>query len=254
MMMEPAISVRGVSKVFGGFQALRDVDLDIRQGELHIFLGPSGCGKTTLMRMISGFEYPSSGRILHCGTPIEGPGPDRGLIFQEGVNFPWRTVRRNVEFGLEMKGMPKAERARVAQKFIDLVGLTEFASHYPSQISGGMKQKMALATALANDPEALLMDEPFGALDAQTRSVMQRELLRIWSETNKTIIFVTHSIREALLLGNRISLFKTRPGEIAKIYDLDEELGKPNVERDSTDRNLVDMEGEIYRVMRDGEH
>jgi NitT/TauT family transport system ATP-binding protein len=248
--MESAISVRGVNKVFGGFQALRNVDLDIRQGELHVFLGPSGCGKTTLMRMVSGFEYPSSGRILHNGDPIAGPGPDRGLIFQEGVNFPWRTVRRNVEFGLEMKRLPKDERRKTAQKFIDLVGLSDFASHYPSQISGGMKQKMALATALANDPDALLMDEPFGALDAQTRSVMQRELLRIWSEANKTIIFVTHSIREALLLGNRISLFKTRPGEIAKIYDLDQELGKRNVDRESTDRKLVDMEAEIYRVMQ----
>lgn len=253
MTMESAISVRGVNKVFGGFQALRNVDLDIRQGELHVFLGPSGCGKTTLMRMVSGFEYPSSGRILHNGDPIAGPGPDRGLIFQEGVNFPWRTVRRNVEFGLEMKRLPKDERRKTAQKFIDLVGLSDFASHYPSQISGGMKQKMALATALANDPDALLMDEPFGALDAQTRSVMQRELLRIWSEANKTIIFVTHSIREALLLGNRISLFKTRPGEIAKIYDLDQELGKRNVDRESTDRKLVDMEAEIYRVMQNAE-
>jgi len=251
--MESAISVRGVNKVFGGFQALRNVDLDIRQGELHVFLGPSGCGKTTLMRMVSGFEYPSSGRILHNGDPIAGPGPDRGLIFQEGVNFPWRTVRRNVEFGLEMKRLPKDERRKIAQKFIDLVGLSDFASHYPSQISGGMKQKMALATALANDPDALLMDEPFGALDAQTRSVMQRELLRIWSEANKTIIFVTHSIREALLLGNRISLFKTRPGEIAKIYDLDQEPGKRNVDRESTDRKLVDMEAEIYRVMQNAE-
>lgn len=254
MTMEQAISVRGLGKVFGGFQALQDVDLDVRKGELHVFLGPSGCGKTTLMRMISGFEYPSVGRILHFGKPIAGPGPDRGLIFQEGVNFPWRTVRRNVEFGLEMKGMERAQRSIVAQKFIDLVGLRDFAGHYPSQLSGGMKQKMALATALANDPDTLLMDEPFGALDAQTRSIMQQELLRIWSETNKTIIFVTHSIREALLIGSRISLFKTRPGSIAKIYDLDEDLAKPNIERQSNDRNLVDMEAEIYRAMRDEEY
>jgi NitT/TauT family transport system ATP-binding protein len=252
-MTASAISVQDVSKNFGDFRALHNVDLDIRVGEMHIFLGPSGCGKTTLLRMISGFESPSAGRILHYGKPISGPGPERGLIFQEGVNFPWRNVMRNIEFGLEIKGMPRAQRRKTAEHYLELVGLGGFETNYPVQISGGMKQKMALATVLANDPDTLLMDEPFGALDAQTRSYMQRELLRIWSETKKTVVFVTHSIREALLIGSRISLFKTRPGKIARIFDLDQELETKNTERQTDNRKLVDMEALIYRMMRQDE-
>lgn len=249
-----SISIQGVDKKFGDFQALKNVNLEIYKGEIHVFLGPSGCGKSTLMRMVSGFEVPSSGRILHEGEPVEGPGKERGLIFQEGVNFPWRNVIKNIEFGLEIQGLPKEQRTSIAQKYLELVGLNGFADRYPSQISGGMKQKMALATALANDPVTLLMDEPFGALDAQTRTYMQHELLRIWKDTKKTIVFVTHSIREALLIGSRISLFKTGPGEIIKIYDLDDELGEDNLKRYASSSKMLEMEQEIYARMRNDEY
>ena len=203
--------------------------------------------------MIAGFEFPTSGQVARGDRPITGPGADRALVFQEGTHFAWRTVIRNIEFGLEVQGLPKDERMDVAQKYVDLVGLREFETYYPSQISGGMKQKMVLASVLANDPAMLLMDEPFGALDAQTRTYMQQELLRIWKETQKTVVFVTHSIREALLLGSRISLFKTKPGEIVRVFDLDRDLRTPNVDRDSGDSRLVDLEAEIYKMMRQDE-
>jgi ABC-type nitrate/sulfonate/bicarbonate transport system ATPase subunit len=251
--MTTEIRIDNVSKVFGNFQCLRNVNLTIRPGELMVFLGPSGCGKTTLMRMIAGFETPTTGKLSMNGAELREPGSDRGLIFQEGVNFGWRTLIRNVEFGLELKGLPKSERSKRAEEYLDLVGLAGFKGYYPSEISGGMKQKMALATVLVNDPEVLLMDEPFGALDAQTRTLMQRELLRIWAKAKKTVIFVTHSIREALVIGSRICLFKTRPGEIVEILDLDEMFRKRNVDRQPSDPELVELETAIYRRMRQDE-
>ena len=251
--MSAEVTIESVSKSFNGFQALQGIDLEILTGELHVLLGPSGCGKTTLLRMIAGFEFPTSGQVARGDRPITGPGADRALVFQEGTHFAWRTVIRNIEFGLEVQGLPKDERTDVAQKYVNLVGLREFETYYPSQISGGMKQKMVLASVLANDPAMLLMDEPFGALDAQTRTYMQQELLRIWKETQKTVVFVTHSIREALLLGSRISLFKTKPGEIVRVFDLDRDLRTPNVDRDSGDSRLVDLEAEIYKMMRQDE-
>jgi NitT/TauT family transport system ATP-binding protein len=244
------ISLQGIGKVFGNHVALANVNLDIYSNELHVFLGPSGCGKTTLLRMIAGFETPDEGAILHKGRRVSAPGADRGFIFQEGTHFPWRTVIKNIEFGLECRGIPKEERHATATGYLKLVGLERFADYYPSKLSGGMKQKMVLATCLANNPDVLLMDEPFGALDAQTRTYMQLELLRIWSESRKMIVFVTHSIVEALLIGSRVSVFKTGPGRIFKCFDLDELLGAKNVNRSTTERNLVELESEIYAMMR----
>lgn len=247
-----AIGLQGVGKIFGSHVALANVNLEIYKSELHVFLGPSGCGKTTLLRMLAGFEKTDDGAILHNGHRITGPGADRGFIFQEGTHFPWRTVIKNIEFGLEIRGIAKTERRATATEYLNLVGLDRFAGYYPSKISGGMKQKMVLATSLANNPDVLLMDEPFGALDAQTRTYMQQELLRIWSETQKTIVFVTHSIIEALLIGSRVSVFKTRPGRIFKCFDLDEELGK-SIKRTSSGQKLVQLESEIYKMMRQEE-
>jgi NitT/TauT family transport system ATP-binding protein len=184
-------------------------------------LGPSGCGKTTLLRIIAGLEPKSSGSMVLKGKEIEGPGPDRGMVFQEFALFPWRSVRRNVEFGLEIKKMPPEMRKETSQKYIDLVGLKGFEDSHPNQLSGGMKQRVGIARALANEPSILLMDEPFGALDAQTRNQMQKELLRIWSETRKTIVFITHSVDEAVFLADRVVVLTSRPGRIKTVHKID---------------------------------
>jgi len=200
--------------------AIADFDLDVEEGEFVCILGPSGCGKTTILRIIAGLESQTRGKILLNGKEISGPGSDRGMVFQEFALFPWRTVRRNVEFGLELKGIPPEERRERTQKFIELVGLNGFEDYHPYQLSGGMKQRVGIARALANQPAILLMDEPFGALDAQTRNLMQKELLRIWSETKKTVIFVTHSVDEALYLADRIVVMTARPSSIGQIYEI----------------------------------
>ncbi|HSA35776.1 MAG TPA: ABC transporter ATP-binding protein [Methanomassiliicoccales archaeon] len=200
--------------------AIADFDLDVEEGEFVCILGPSGCGKTTILRIIAGLETQTRGKILLNGKEISGPGSDRGMVFQEFALFPWRTVRRNVEFGLELKGVPQEERRERTQKFIELVGLKGFEEYHPYQLSGGMKQRVGIARALANEPAILLMDEPFGALDAQTRNLMQKELLRIWSETRKTVIFITHSVDEALFLADRIVVMTARPSSIGHTYDI----------------------------------
>jgi len=200
--------------------AIADFDLDVEEGEFVCILGPSGCGKTTILRIIAGLESQTRGKILLNGKEISGPGSDRGMVFQEFALFPWRTVRRNIEFGLELKGIPPEERRERTQKFIELVGLNGFEDYHPYQLSGGMKQRVGIARALANEPAILLMDEPFGALDAQTRNLMQKELLRIWSETKKTVIFITHSVGEALFLADRIVVMTARPSSIGQIYEI----------------------------------
>jgi NitT/TauT family transport system ATP-binding protein len=200
--------------------AIADFDLDVEEGEFVCILGPSGCGKTTILRIIAGLESQTRGKILLNGKEISGPGSDRGMVFQEFALFPWRTVRRNIEFGLELKGIPPEERRERTQKFIELVGLNGFEDYHPYQLSGGMKQRVGIARALANEPAILLMDEPFGALDAQTRNLMQKELLRIWSETKKTVIFITHSVDEALFLADRIVVMTARPSSIGQIYEI----------------------------------
>jgi len=200
--------------------ALDNVDLEIRQGEVLALVGPSGCGKSTLLDIIAGLAERDGGEVYLDGKKLEGPGLDRGVVFQGYALFPWKTVLENVAFGLESKGVAKKEREEIARRHIDLVGLTKFEDRYPHELSGGMKQRVAIARALAFDPRILLMDEPFGALDAQTRERLQLELLRIKRDTGKTILFVTHSIDEAVLLADRIAIMTSRPGTIKAIVDV----------------------------------
>ena len=217
------IEISGVSKTFPArgkdapVLALKDVDLRIEDGEFLTILGPSGCGKTTLLRMIAGLAEWDKGEITVNGTPVRGPGPERAMVFQAFALMPWATVRDNTAFGLELRGVPKAQRRERADELLTLVGLKGFENRLPGQLSGGMQQRVGLARALAVDPEILLMDEPFGALDEQTRRLLQEELLLIWEKTRKTVIFITHSMEEAVLLGDRVALMSPRPGRILNI-------------------------------------
>jgi NitT/TauT family transport system ATP-binding protein len=201
------------------------VDLNIYTGEFLAIVGPSGCGKSTLLDLLAGLEHATSGKISLDGFPVTGPGMNRGVVMQGYALFPWLSVKANVEFGLKIKKMPKTEREEISRYYLDLVGLAGFANRYPHEISGGMKQRVAIARALAFDPDVLLMDEPFAALDAQTRETLQEELLRIWERTKKTIVFVTHGIDEAVFLADRIAVMDTGPGRIKKILEV--ELGRP---------------------------
>ncbi|PWB49699.1 MAG: ABC transporter ATP-binding protein [Candidatus Methanoperedenaceae archaeon] len=196
--------------------ALGGVDLSINKGEFVSIVGPSGCGKSTFLDLVGGLSKPNEGNIYIDGKPVNGPGLDRGIVFQQYALFPWRTALGNVEFGLENQNVLKKERTEIAQKYLSLVGLAGFENRYPYELSGGMKQRVAIARALAYDPDILLMDEPFGALDAQTREILQRELLHIWEETHKTILFITHSIDEAVFLSDRVAIMTARPGVIKK--------------------------------------
>jgi len=214
------IEIRNVGKIYGTkasdqpVVALDGVTLSIRRGEFISLLGPSGCGKSTLLGMIAGFQSPTSGQILQDGRPIVKPEPSRTVVFQDYALFGWMTVQQNVEFGLKAKGMAKAERAEIARALIATVHLTGFEDKYPHQMSGGMKQRAAIARALAPDPDILLMDEPFGALDAQTRVLLQEEIARISTEAGKTVIFVTHGIDEAIFLADRVVVMSPRPGRV----------------------------------------
>ncbi|MFA7562410.1 MAG: ABC transporter ATP-binding protein, partial [Methanoculleus sp.] len=219
------VSIQNLNKAFPkedgtATQALSGVDLEIGDTEFICLVGPSGCGKTTLLRIIAGLETATIGKVTIDDRPVTGPDPKRGMVFQEYSLFPWRRVIDNVAFGLEMKGMGKDERREVADRYIDMVGLSQFRDAYPYELSGGMRQRVAIARALANDPDVLLMDEPFGALDAQTRNRMQKELLSLWQQTKKTIIFVTHSVDEAVYLATRIVVLSPRPGSIQEIIDI----------------------------------
>jgi NitT/TauT family transport system ATP-binding protein len=227
--------------------ALEDVSLEVRPREFVALLGPSGCGKSTLLYLIGGFLPTETGRIVINGGPVTGPGPDRGIVFQHFALFPWKTVRANILYGLERQGMAREEREKRAQAFIDLVGLSGFEDSYPSQLSGGMKQRTAIARTLAFDPEILLMDEPFGALDAQTRSLMQSELLSIWQRTPKTVIFVTHDVQEAVYLAERVFVMSARPGRIKAIVDTEFEKSA-NVFRTPAFIEKVD---EIWNLVRE---
>ncbi|MDR8412863.1 ABC transporter ATP-binding protein [Nonomuraea sp. 3-1Str] len=220
------IGLRDVSKVFQvrdarePFVALSGIDLDVREGEFLTLVGPSGCGKSTLLDLVAGLTRPTGGQILIDGTPVTGPGLDRGIVFQQYALFPWRTARANVEFGLEAKAVPKKERRERSRHYLDLVGLTGFEERYPHELSGGMRQRVAIARSLAFDPDVLLMDEPFAALDAQTRESLQEELLRIWEKTGKTVVFITHGIDEAVYLGQRVAVMTSRPGRIKEIVEV----------------------------------
>ncbi len=215
----PILDLRAVSKQFvlqgQRIEALRDANLRVRKGEFVCLIGASGCGKSTLLRIVAGFETPSEGKALMWDTPIVGPGPQRGMVFQDYGLFPWLTVRNNIAFGPVSRGVPKSDVEEVTERFISLVGLQRFANAYPHQLSGGMKQRVAIARVLANDAEVVLMDEPFGALDAMTRERLQDELLDIWKRTGLTVLFVTHSIEEAIFLADRIVVMSPSPGRIA---------------------------------------
>jgi ABC-type nitrate/sulfonate/bicarbonate transport system ATPase subunit len=215
------LSIRNVGKTFPGVrrhapptEALKPVSLDVADNDFITVLGPSGCGKSTLLRLVAGLEEPSTGEILLDDTPIRGPGADRGVVFQSYTLFPWLTVRHNICFGLREKGMALAEQHEIADRFIARMGLRGFEDHYPKQLSGGMQQRVAIARALANDPKILLLDEPFGALDNQTRLLMQELLLDTWEAARKTVLFVTHDIDEAIFMANRVVVFSARPGRI----------------------------------------
>jgi len=205
----------------GAVTALDRISLDIAEREFTVIVGPSGCGKSTLLRLVAGLNRPSGGDILLDGAPIAGPSRDRGMVFQSYTLFPWLSVRKNVEFGPRIAGVPAATRAEVAARYITQVGLQGFEDAYPAQLSGGMRQRAALARALANDPKVLLMDEPFGALDSQTRSLMQELLLEIWERDHKTVLFITHDIDEALFLGDRVFIMTARPGRIREMIRVD---------------------------------
>ena len=218
------LEARALGKVFDGangqVEALRDINFTVHRREIITVIGQSGCGKSTLVRILAGLEQQSSGQLLLDGKPVTGPGPDRGMVFQGYTLFPWLTVKQNVMFGLRMKGESSHSAQRDAKMWVDIVGLTPFLDHYPHQLSGGMKQRVAIARALANQPRVLLMDEPFGALDAQTRSAMQTYLLQIWKNVDVTIIFITHDLDEAILLADRVLVLEARPGRIAEVIEV----------------------------------
>jgi len=201
-------------------QALKDVSIDLKAGELLSVLGPSGCGKTTLLNIVAGFLAPTEGKIVLNGKKVTGPGAERGMVFQQGALFEWMSVRENVGFGPSMKGMAKAEKAQIVDHLLDVVGLQDFKEKAVYELSGGMQQRVALARCLANEPDVILMDEPLGALDALTREKMQGLVLKLWKETGKTIILITHSVEEALLLGERLIVMAPRPGRVHREYNL----------------------------------
>jgi len=248
--MRQRVTVAGVSKTYEGdagpVRALDDVTFDVADGEFVCIVGPSGCGKTTLFRIIGGLERATSGDVLLSGEPVTGPSPDLGIVFQEYHLFPWRTVRGNVSFGLEQLGMAAGERRDRVDEMLDLVGLDGSGDSYPSRLSGGMKQRVAIARALAVDPELLLMDEPFGSVDAQTRAMLHRELLDVWGETEKTVLFVTHDVEEAVKLADRIVVMTPGPGSVREIVDID--LDRP---RSRTDEAFAAYQEQVLGLIRE---
>ena len=236
-------------------EALKDINFSLKKGELLSVLGPSGCGKTTLLNMIAGFLNPTAGRMSLAGKPIEGPGVERGMVFQQGALFEWLTVSKNVDFGLRMKKTSKVESTRLVDKWLDIVGLQGFGDTPTYQLSGGMQQRVALARCLVNDPDVILMDEPLGALDALTREKMQSLILELWKETGKTILIITHSVEEALLLGERLFVMAPRPGRIHKEYNLPfAEEGLTKSLRDiKHDSRFSDVREEILSMIWDME-
>jgi NitT/TauT family transport system ATP-binding protein len=228
--------------------ALDKISLEIADREFIALLGPSGCGKSTLLYLLGGFLPLQAGEIDVNGRQVTAPGPDRGVVFQHFALFPWKTVKENILYGLERQGLEREARERIAQEHIDLVHLSGFENAYPSQLSGGMKQRVAIARTLAIDPEVLLMDEPFGALDAQTRIIMQEELLGIWRRSPKTVVFVTHDVREAVLLADRVAVMTARPGRIKKIVETD--FDRSNLDELSKSPAFVERVDEIWQLVR----
>lgn len=248
------VEIDRVSMVFGkrresAITALEDVSLTIADGEFSVIVGPSGCGKSTLLRLVAGLITPSEGAIRLEGEPVAGPSRDRGMVFQSYTLFPWLTVIKNVEFGLSLKGFAADERRSIAQRYIERVGLEGFESAYPKQLSGGMMQRVALARALANDPKVLLMDEPFGALDSQTRSLMQELLLRVWEDSHKTVLFITHDIDEALFLGDRVHVMTARPGRIKETVTVN--IPRPRDVDVLTSPGFVELKRKVTGLIRE---
>lgn len=224
--MSALIDIQNVSKIYASADdstawALQDVSVQLHKGEFVCAIGPSGCGKTTLLNIIGGFTEPTEGKALQDGAPITAPGPDRGVVFQEYALFSWLTSRENIEFSLRVKGVPKKERRERAEHYLDLIGLRRAADRYPGELSGGMRQRVAVARALINEPEILLMDEPFAAVDAMTRATLQEELLRLWQTLGLSILFITHNIEEAAFLASRIIIMSPHPGRIKEIVSVD---------------------------------
>jgi NitT/TauT family transport system ATP-binding protein len=252
---EHPISVKRVSKDYlnGSLIALEDMTLDIEENKVTAFIGPSGCGKTTLLRLIAGLEYPTRGEIRSYGKPIIGPGPDRGMVFQAYTSYPWLTTLANVQHGMEIQGVPKAERRAKAEHFLNLVHLTKFAKSYPSELSGGMKQRVAIARTLAQSPQILLLDEPFGALDAQVTWEMEEMIIEIIERESKTVILVTHDIQEAIYLADRIIFFTRQPGKIKADLAMEFKNGERFAHKEDllSRDGYVDMEKTLYRMMRE---
>ncbi|MGJ5007203.1 ABC transporter ATP-binding protein [Bradyrhizobium oligotrophicum] len=229
-------------------RALEPVELTIGNNDFVTILGPSGCGKSTLLRIIAGLDHPTSGKVLLDGREVTGPGADRGMVFQSYTLFPWLTVRENIAFGLRERGVPESERNAIADRFIQQIGLKGFENHWPKQLSGGMQQRCAIARALANDPKILLLDEPFGALDNQTRVLMQEMLLGIWERDQKTVLFVTHDIEEAIFLGSRVLVMSARPGRIKA--DIKIELPHPRSYKVKTSPEFVALKERLVEEIR----
>ncbi|MGF6165587.1 NitT/TauT family transport system ATP-binding protein [Pseudomonas sp. 2725] len=233
----------------GTFTALEEVSFEVPDQQFAVLVGPSGCGKSSLLYLTAGLAEPTSGEIYVGGQQVEGPGADRGMVFQSYTLFPWLTVRQNVEFGLKRRGMPAAQRKDIVDYYVNEVGLSGFADNYAKQLSGGMMQRVAIARALANDPQILLMDEPFGALDSQTRLQMQQLLLRVWGNSKKTVLFVTHDIDEAILLGDRVYVMGARPGRIKQILDVP--IERPRNLDMVMERSFIEMKREIFGLLHD---
>jgi len=249
MTPTPKIQISGVSKVFQtatgqAVEALHDINIDVKDNEFICVIGRSGCGKSTLLNLVSGFLSPTNGEISVDGNPIRGPGQGKGVVFQSHALFPWLTARKNIEFGCKQQGKSAEERARISSELIELVHLTGFEDKFPFELSGGMCQRVAIARALAIDPTILLMDEPFGALDEQTRLNLQNELLNIWSERKKTVIFITHSISESIVLADRIILLGANPGHVKAEFTID--IPRP---RDRFSDDFVKLETEIQKAL-----
>ena len=252
--MPTYIQARNVKLTFrppnrAAVSALDAFDIDVEEGEFLSIVGPSGCGKSTFLNVLLGLIKPDSGEVMIRGRKINGPGSERAMVFQEFGLLPWRTVQHNIELGLELKRTAAAKRRRIAERLVSLVGLGGFENHYPHELSGGMKQRVGLARALATDPDVLLMDEPFAALDAQTRDLMQVELLRIWREARKTVLFVTHQIEEAIYLSDRVLVMSKRPGRAKKIFDI--KLPRPREYEMRVTPQFNDLKLEIWNTLKD---
>ncbi|MBR9649749.1 ABC transporter ATP-binding protein [Thalassovita aquimarina] len=258
MSEQSALQIRNVSKVFelgGGksVQAVQDISFEVEQNSICVLLGPSGCGKSTVLRMMAGLETPSDGDIVIGGRTVDGPGQDRGMVFQAYTSFDWMSVRKNVEFGMKINGVPAAARAERAERFINLVGLGKFADVYPSQLSGGMRQRVAIARTLANDPEVLLMDEPFGALDAETRWLMQELMVNVAEQTNTTMVIVTHDLEEAIFLADKIVFLSSHPGRLKEEIKPAFKKGERIADKEKVVKldGYGDLEAHLMRLMRE---